>query len=114
MDFRPDFPPEEIDLLRAQARNAMILLDLENCAAGLQSNTLAAGPVSDSVSNKIEVIFDGVDTSVWRPHRPPIRQVAGFTLPEGPIVTYVSRGLESMRVFRYLHEGGSDSLRTTT
>src|SRR5579863_444888 len=27
MDFRPEFPPAEIDFLRARARNAMVLLD---------------------------------------------------------------------------------------
>jgi hypothetical protein len=31
MDFRPDFPSTELDRLRALARNAMILLDLQNC-----------------------------------------------------------------------------------
>src|SRR5262249_39916847 len=34
MDFRPDFPPSEIGRLRSLARNAMILLDLENCDVG--------------------------------------------------------------------------------
>ena len=33
LDFRPDFPPFPEDVLRARARNAMIMLDLENCAA---------------------------------------------------------------------------------
>ena len=34
MDFRPDFPPAELDFLRARMRNAAILLDLEACDAG--------------------------------------------------------------------------------
>src|SRR5581483_6918775 len=34
MGFRPDFPSIEIDRLRAKARNAMIMLDLDNCDAG--------------------------------------------------------------------------------
>src|SRR5205823_5911409 len=34
IDFRPDFPPEEMDRLRARVRNAIILLDLHYCAAG--------------------------------------------------------------------------------
>src|SRR5437868_290544 len=29
MDFRPEFPSPEVDRLRAKARNAMLLLDLE-------------------------------------------------------------------------------------
>src|SRR5438105_3937408 len=31
IDYRPEFPPQEIERLRARARNAMILLDLETC-----------------------------------------------------------------------------------
>ena len=34
MDFRPEFPPSEEDVLRSRARNAMIMLDLEYCQAG--------------------------------------------------------------------------------
>src|SRR5262249_6137876 len=34
MDFRPDFPCDPLDQLRARARNAMLLLDLENCDVG--------------------------------------------------------------------------------
>src|ERR1044071_5274721 len=34
LDFRPDMPFQEMDVLRARARNAMVLLDLEACDAG--------------------------------------------------------------------------------
>src|SRR6266446_7336456 len=34
MDFRPDFPYPEINKLRARARNATLLLDLESCDRG--------------------------------------------------------------------------------
>src|SRR5260370_18836820 len=34
MDFRPDFPYPAIKRLRARARNAAIVLDLENCDLG--------------------------------------------------------------------------------
>ncbi|HEX3979853.1 MAG TPA: glycosyltransferase, partial [Acidimicrobiales bacterium] len=49
---------------------------------------------------KVRVIFDGIDPQVWRPLTPESRTVAGFELPPGrPIVSYVSRGFESMRGF---------------
>jgi hypothetical protein len=34
MDFRPEYPAQELDFLRARSRNAMPLLDLVNCRAG--------------------------------------------------------------------------------
>ena len=34
LDFRPDFPVKELDILRSRTRNAMILSDLQNCRHG--------------------------------------------------------------------------------
>ena len=33
MDFRPDFPPHELDFARSRMRNAVILIDLQTCTA---------------------------------------------------------------------------------
>ena len=67
MDFRPEFPAAELDRLRVHCRNAMILLDLQNCDAGYcptrwQRDRLPGG----RMPTRCEVIFDGVDTDVWR------------------------------------------------
>ena len=100
MDFRPEFPVAEADVLRSRARNAMILLDLEYCAAGYSPTEFQHGLFPDRYRSKIEVIHDGVDTSFWR--RRPIddRMVEALRIPpETRVVTYVSRGLESMRGF---------------
>ena len=43
MDFRPEFPPAEIDYLRARARNAMLLLDLETCRRGYSPTRFQRG-----------------------------------------------------------------------
>jgi len=100
MDFRPDFPTQEIDRLRAMARNAMILLDLENCDAGYSPMRWQRDRLPELFHDKVRVIFDGIDTQVWRPHTPEERVVAGQLIPaDRPIVTYVSRGFESMRGF---------------
>ena len=48
---------------------------------------------------KIEVHFDGIDTQLYRPGRCP-RQIGGRSIPPGTkVVTFVSRGLESVRGF---------------
>ncbi len=43
MDFRPEWPVLEDDVLRSRARNAMILLDLEYCQAGYSPTAYQAG-----------------------------------------------------------------------
>lgn len=101
MDFRPDFPASELDRLRALTRNAMLLLDLHNCERGYSPTSWQRSRLPQEYQGKIEVIFDGIDTSIWKPRpRPPLRVVGNHVVPEGVrIVTYVSRGFESMRGF---------------
>ena len=99
MDFRAEFPPSELDFLRARARNAMVLLDLEACAGGYTPTHWQHGLFPDAWKPRIEVIHDGVDLERWQ-RRPVRREIGGNTFPDDvPIVTYVSRGLESMRGF---------------
>ena len=50
MDFRPEFPPAEIDYLRARARNAMLLLDLETLPSRLQPDALSTRALSGNLS----------------------------------------------------------------
>jgi glycosyltransferase involved in cell wall biosynthesis len=100
LDFRPDFPTTEEVLLRAQARNAMLLLDMENCAAGYMPTRWQASLFPQPYQAKVQVIFDGVDTQIWKRHADPGRTFGNLTLPpNAPVVTYVSRGFESMRGF---------------
>ena len=100
MDFRPDFPPEPRDFLRARARNAMILLDLQNCKAGYSPTQFQRDLFPCEFKPKIDVIFDGVDTEVFRRRTGIPRVIAGRPVPDSTrIVTYVSRGFESMRGF---------------
>jgi glycosyltransferase involved in cell wall biosynthesis len=111
MDFRRDFPPQEIDRLRARARNAMILLDLDNCNQGYSPTQWQRARLPAVFLDKVRVIFDGIDTTVWRPGEESIgtegtdaprspRQVGKHTFPDDVrIVTYATRGMESMRGF---------------
>lgn len=99
MDFRPDFPSTRMNRLRARARNAMILLDLDNCDAGYSPTRWQRDRFPAEYRGKIRPIFDGIDTRTWRPgERSP--SIAGVEIPPGKkVVSYATRGMESMRGF---------------
>jgi glycosyltransferase involved in cell wall biosynthesis len=100
MDFRPDFPYPAINRLRAHARNANLLLDLENCEIGYSPTRWQRGLFPAMYRTKIRTIFDGVDTTIWRPQPGLPRRIAGRVVPDDTkIITYVSRGMESIRGF---------------
>jgi glycosyltransferase involved in cell wall biosynthesis len=100
MDFRPDFPSLEIDRLRAYTRNAMLLSDLENCDLGYSPTRWQRDRLPSHYHDKVRVVFDGVDTEVWRRREDAPRLVAGLPAPDDmKIVTYAARGFESIRGF---------------
>jgi glycosyltransferase involved in cell wall biosynthesis len=109
MDFRNDLGWKMADqkYLRARARNAMILLDLQNCDAAYAPTAFQQSRFPAEYLGKIETIFDGIDRTVYngleeklRPATNGVRTMAGVTVPAGTrVVTYVSRGFESMRGF---------------
>jgi glycosyltransferase involved in cell wall biosynthesis len=100
MDFRKEWPPAEEDVLRSRARNAMILLDLEYCAAGYSPTRYQHSLLPEAYRDKVHVIHDGIDTSFWRRQPVPDELIARLEIPpETRVVTYVSRGMESMRGF---------------
>lgn len=104
LDYRPDFPARPVDRLRARARNAMILLDLDNCDLGYCPTEWQRSRMPQEYDAKLRTLFDGVDTSLWTPEprraRRPSLTIAGRTIgPETKIVTYVARGMEAMRGF---------------
>ena len=99
LDFRPDFPPLPVNFLRSRTRNAMILLDLQTCSAAYTPTQWQWSLLPEIWRPKVEVIHDGVDTDRWR-RRPTPRRIGAEEIDERTrIVTYVSRGLESMRGF---------------
>jgi glycosyltransferase involved in cell wall biosynthesis len=100
MDFRPDFPSPPINRLRARARNAAILLDLENCDLGYSPTHWQRDRLPAAFRDKVRVVFDGVDTAIWRPRPGEPRRVGDRDIPPGvKVVTYVARGMESIRGF---------------
>lgn len=100
MDFRKDFPNLPMDKLRARARNATLLLDLDNCNAGYSPTRWQRDRLPAVHRSKVEVHFDGVDTRIWCPRKDEPRTIAGRTIPDDmKIVSYATRGMESMRGF---------------
>lgn len=100
LDFRPEFPPRPIDRLRARTRNAMILLDLDNCDVGYCPTEWQRSRMPAEYQHKLRTAFDGIDTDLWKPDRAAPRRIGGLDIPAGTkIVTYVSRGMEAMRGF---------------
>ena len=96
-------------LHRARARNAMILLDLHNCDAGYTPTQFQHSRFPPEYQPKLRVMFDGVDRAVYHGRdealRPALekrapRVIAGRAIEASTrVVTYVSRGFESMRGF---------------
>lgn len=100
LDFRSEFPSAPIKLLRARARNATLLLDLENCDLGYSPTRWQHSLLPQPFRGKVRTIFDGIDTAIWRPQPGVPRRVGERTIRDDVrIVTYVARGMESMRGF---------------
>jgi glycosyltransferase involved in cell wall biosynthesis len=111
MDYRTDlgWPVDDLTYLRARSRNAMLLLDLENCDAAYTPTAFQRERFPQTYQPKLEVIFDGVDREIYHGFdealRPAVaqrsmRRFGAMTLaPATRLVTYVSRGFESMRGF---------------
>ena len=64
MDFRPDFPVRPADTHRARARNAMILLDLDNCDLGYCPTRWQLARFPHEYRHKLRPLFDGIDTEL--------------------------------------------------
>ncbi len=99
--FTPEEPATLDAMCRARARNAHLLLSLEACDAAVSPTHWQKRRHPYPLSDKIEVIFDGIDTSIVRPD-----PQARFELPGGrvltredEVLTYVARNLEPYRGF---------------
>ncbi len=111
MDFRRDlgWSVGEMKYLRSRCRNAMILLDLDNCQMAYTPTQFQRSRFPDEYKPKLRCIFDGVDRTIYHGYEETLRpapsersdrKIAGVTVPPSTrIVTYVSRGFESMRGF---------------
>lgn len=101
MGFDPEFPPTMDDYARIRSRNALHLLNLENCDQGITPTYWQHSLHPAAYRDKIQVIHEGIDTDLLGPD-----PNATLTLPGGrvlkagePIITYVARNLEPYRGF---------------
>jgi glycosyltransferase involved in cell wall biosynthesis len=101
LGYRPEVPVSEMNLLRSRTNNSMILQDLANCNRGWTPTHYQRDFFPPEFREKIEVIFDGIDTSVYfRKEDAGDRIREQMKIPaHHRIVTYVARGFEMIRGF---------------
>jgi glycosyltransferase involved in cell wall biosynthesis len=99
LTYRIDLPPAEPAPFYPRCINAATLINLVAYDAGYAPTEWQRQSFPARFRHKIEVYFDGIDTELYRPRGVP-RVVAGQSLaPQTRVVTFVARGLESMRGF---------------
>ncbi len=98
--FDPEFPVTLDDQLRIRTWNALHLLNLQNCDAGIAPTQWQWSRHPEAYRAKITVAHEGIDTERLGPD-----PNANFTVPNGPnkglvlkagepVITYVARNLE--------------------
>ncbi len=104
LSFRVDLPPAGPAPFYPRCVNAPILLEMTTCDAGYAPTHWQKHCYPERFWPKIEVHFDGIDTQLYRRRPVPGEDIAvllgGRSLRQGTrLVTFVARGLESMRGF---------------
>ncbi len=99
--FDPEFPASLDDVARTVSKNALMLLNLENCDVAVSPTSWQKSLHPLAYQGKIRCIHEGVDTHYMRAD-----PTAVFTLRNGkvlrpgdPVLTYVARNLEPYRGF---------------
>lgn len=101
ISYRVDLPPAtEVAPFFPKCINAPVLLGLANMDSGYSATEFQRSTFPERFQHKIEVQFDGIDTHLYRPRKKVPREWGGRTIPPGTkVVTFVARGLESVRGF---------------
>jgi glycosyltransferase involved in cell wall biosynthesis len=74
-------------------------MDLQACTTGYAPSAWRKSLFPKEYQSKLDVLHDGIDTNFWKRRRL-VRIIANEVIPDDVrIVTYVARGLESMRDF---------------
>ena len=103
--FDPEFPVTLDDRLRIRTWNALHLLNLQNCDAGITPTQWQWSRHPEAYRGKITIAHEGIDTERLGPDPNasftiPNGQNEGLTLKAGELViTYVARNLEPYRGF---------------
>lgn len=98
--FDPEFPPTFDDHARIRTWNALHLLNLENCDAGISPTPWQKSRHPLAYQSKITVAHEGIDTDLLGPDPHAQITLNGKSFKAGePIITYVARNLEPYRGF---------------
>jgi len=99
ISYRLDLPPAEPAPHFPRCINAPVLVALADSDSGYSATAWQRSTFPERFHPKIEVHFDGIDDQLYQPGPAP-RAVLGRSIPEGTrVITFVSRGLESVRGF---------------
>ncbi len=99
LSYRLDLPPAEPAAFFPRVINAPTLVSLSAAKAGYSATNWQRASFPKRYQPKIEVHFDGVDDQLYAPGPRPT-SIVGRSVPDGTkVVTYVARGLESVRAF---------------
>jgi glycosyltransferase involved in cell wall biosynthesis len=98
--FDPEFPSKLDDQLRVRIKNSTQLQSLTACDRGISPTQWQKSRYPAELQHKIEVIHEGIDTSVVKPDQNVWVKVNGQRFTAGDeVVTYVARNLEPYRGF---------------
>jgi glycosyltransferase involved in cell wall biosynthesis len=99
ISYRIDLPPAEPAPFFPRCINAPTLATLVDCDAGYSATDWQKQSFPARFHPKIEVHFDGIEVELYHPG-PAARRIGERSIPAGTrVVTFVSRGLESIRGF---------------
>ncbi len=99
LTYRLDLPPAEPAPFYPRAINAPTLVGLGAAKAGYSATGWQRDSFPERYRPKIEVHFDGVDDRLYAPGPRPSTIAGRSVLGGTKVVTYVARGLESVRGF---------------
>ncbi|TLX64005.1 glycosyl transferase family 1 [Stutzerimonas nosocomialis] len=99
--FDPEFPLTLNGAASIHSRNALHLLNLENCDAAITPTRWQHSLHPAAYHDKIKIIHEGIDTANLGPNPEAVLRLPnGQQLKAGdPVVTYVARNLEPYRGF---------------
>lgn len=99
--FDPEQPLSPDERARVRTRNALHLLNLEQCDVAISPTWWQRSVHPQAYHDKIQVLHEGVDTTLAKPD-----DIAEVTLPDGrvltkqnKVITFVARNLEPYRGF---------------
>lgn len=100
ISYRIDLPPAEPAEFFPRTINAATLLSLMKASGGYSATHFQKRSFPKRFHSMIEVHFDGIDTKLYQPVRARPRKLKDWLIPEDTrVVTYIARGLESIRGF---------------